>query len=262
MCTHQPTCPEALAADRIAARVVISSLLGNGVVPFEDASALLPGKAGSGAPADGLRSPPRAARRGERQVRLPHRCPAQLPDVAVDGHGPLLHPAGHRDGHVPSPPAACHDSGPSRAATRRLTAQRLRITRLELDPVSAAPRRARAAVRAALAEWDLAALTSDAEAIASELVANAVAASQQAAPVNGMPAPVWLTITAATELYINVWDPSPDPPPTGHVPGIWDEEGRGLLIVSALSHLWGWYHPKRRGGKIIWAALITDREGE
>ena len=49
MCRHQPQCPGALAADRMAARVAISrpeqgwSLLCNGIVLFDDEGALLPG---------------------------------------------------------------------------------------------------------------------------------------------------------------------------------------------------------------------------
>jgi hypothetical protein len=49
MCQHQTPCPDARAADRMAARVMIShpeqgwSLLCNGVVLFDDAGVLLPG---------------------------------------------------------------------------------------------------------------------------------------------------------------------------------------------------------------------------
>src|SRR5215469_10600246 len=49
MCQHQPRCPDALAPDRLAARVTVShpeqgwSLLCNDVVLFDDAGALLPG---------------------------------------------------------------------------------------------------------------------------------------------------------------------------------------------------------------------------
>ena len=52
-CRHQPRCPDALAADRLAARTVAShpeqgwSLLCNGVVSFDDGGVLLPsGEAG------------------------------------------------------------------------------------------------------------------------------------------------------------------------------------------------------------------------
>ena len=51
MCPHRPPCPESDAADREAARTVVShpeqgwSLLCNGVVIFEDTGELLPGGA-------------------------------------------------------------------------------------------------------------------------------------------------------------------------------------------------------------------------
>ena len=49
MCEHQPPCPDDLAPDAAAARVVVShpeqgwSLLCNGAVLFDDDGALLPG---------------------------------------------------------------------------------------------------------------------------------------------------------------------------------------------------------------------------
>ena len=49
MCPHTPTCPEASAPDREAARTIIShpeqgwSLLCNGIVIFDDTGELLPG---------------------------------------------------------------------------------------------------------------------------------------------------------------------------------------------------------------------------
>jgi Family of unknown function (DUF5999) len=59
MCKHYPQCPDALAADRAAARVSIShpeqgwSLLCNGVVLFDDAGTLLPGAQEAREAADG-----------------------------------------------------------------------------------------------------------------------------------------------------------------------------------------------------------------
>jgi hypothetical protein len=56
MCKHQPPCPDAVASDPMAARVMIShpeqgwSLLCNGVVLFDDAGALLPGGQGIAPP--------------------------------------------------------------------------------------------------------------------------------------------------------------------------------------------------------------------
>jgi hypothetical protein len=57
MCQHQPRCPDVLALDRLAARVVAGhpeqgwSLLCNGIVLFDDAGALLPGGRVIGPPA-------------------------------------------------------------------------------------------------------------------------------------------------------------------------------------------------------------------
>ena len=51
MCPHTPSCPDATAPDREAARTIIShpeqgwSLLCNGIVIFEDTGELLPGGA-------------------------------------------------------------------------------------------------------------------------------------------------------------------------------------------------------------------------
>lgn len=143
--------------------------------------------------------------------------------------------------------------------THALAARRPRTTRLEMHAVSTAPGRARAFLRATLAAWGLTALCDDAEAITSELVTNGITASQQAAPASMTPAPLWLTITdATTELLIDVWDPSPEPPIAGHTPGTWDENGRGLLIVEALSHRWAWYRRNGHRGKVVWAAILTS----
>ena len=72
-------------------------------------------------------------------------------------------------------------------------------------------------------------------------------------------APITLTITAGqAELTIRVSDPDPQPPPPGPAgPGTWDENGRGLIIVTALSHQWG-TAPAPGGGKYVWATLRTD----
>ena len=262
---HHTPCLDAPTTDRIAVRVTTShpeqgwSLPRNGVVPFKDADTLPPGKPGSSTPINDPPGKPRAVRRKDCKATFRAATPNWLLDVVMNDYGPPpLHPGRRCMNHVPCPSATCPNSGPSRASTRTPLAQCSRTTRLELAAVSTAAGRARATVRAALAEWGLAALTGDAEAVTSELVANAIAASQQAAPAGTMPAPVWLTITATTELFIDVWDPCPDPPPADYVASTWDENGRGLLIVNALSHRWGCYRPNGHG-KIVWAALITSQ---
>jgi len=63
MCEHQPRCPDALASDRLAARVVAGhpeqgwSLLCNGVVLFDDGGELRPSDWGVDRPAQGALAP-------------------------------------------------------------------------------------------------------------------------------------------------------------------------------------------------------------
>jgi Family of unknown function (DUF5999) len=64
MCQHQPRCPDSLAPDRLAARVVAGqpvqgwSLLCNGIILFDDGGALLPGGQASGPARPSLAGPP------------------------------------------------------------------------------------------------------------------------------------------------------------------------------------------------------------
>ena len=58
---------------------------------------------------------------------------------------------------------------------------------------------------------------------------------------------------------ILVWDPSPQPPVPADS-GQEAENGRGLLLVQALSTQWGWYFPTGispggRDGKVVWAII-------
>jgi len=131
-----------------------------------------------------------------------------------------------------------------------------RQTSLILGPLATAPGTARGTLRAALILWGLAHLSDTGGQITSELVTNAIAASRAAAPPGTEPRPVILWITARDqELCIRVWDPDPAPPPLCQPPpGPLTEHGRGLLIVSALSHQWGW-HDAPDGGKYVWAVL-------
>ena len=105
-----------------------------------------------------------------------------------------------------------------------------------LDSGISAPRRARAAVAEALDAWGMAGLADDAMQVASELVANAVAASVRAAPEGAGSCPVTLIISSTDgEVCIRVWDPDPTPlPRTRQDPDTWAERGRGLLIVEEL----------------------------
>jgi hypothetical protein len=58
------------------------------------------------------------------------------------------------------------------------------------------------------------------------------------------------------------WDPSPLPP-LPVTPDEDTENGRGLLLVEAISERWGWYFPAACGtanvpdqrGKVVWAVV-------
>ena len=159
-------------------------------------------------------------------------------------------PAGTRPEAVPSPAPL-----PVRASRQR-PGPAVRTTSLLLGAVDTAPRCARATVRDTLAQWDLSHLTDDAQALATELVSNAVAAARRAAPDGTAAVTVWLTVQHG-ELCIRVQDPDPTPPPhPWQAPDDDAEHGRGLLIVSELSHRWAWYPAP--AGKFVWATLLIN----
>jgi hypothetical protein len=85
-----------------------------------------------------------------------------------------------------------------------------------------------------------------AKTIVSELAANAVRVSREDEFVAVRLA------TADSAILIEVWDArDKELPQIGH-PDDESENGRGLLIVEALSTRLSWYFPKP-GGKIVWA---------
>jgi anti-sigma regulatory factor (Ser/Thr protein kinase) len=128
---------------------------------------------------------------------------------------------------------------------------------LVLDAADTAPGDARASLHECLSQWQLGHLEDDAASILSEIVANAVTASQEAAPEGDVPAAITVTIAAdGDELWLSAWDPDPIPPPADYIPGTWDESGRGLIIVKALSYRWG-TAPAANDGKHVYATLRT-----
>jgi hypothetical protein len=172
-------------------------------------------------------------------------------------------PARPRPARPPAParaPGPLTPPGPGRPpSTRHPSAEPGRYASAELRPDPAAPARARRLTRDCLARWDLPALTDDAEAIASEIVTNAV----NAVP----PGTTGLTIIYAihstpAELLIHTWDIGPGKPEQTH-PGPDAEHGRGLAIVDDLTgHNWGWWPTPASGGKVTWAALPTATEDD
>jgi anti-sigma regulatory factor (Ser/Thr protein kinase) len=122
---------------------------------------------------------------------------------------------------------------------------------LELGALISAVPCARLHVRQVLWEWGLARVAESAELAASELTTNAVMASRvwtRTAAVR-----LWLASDRAQVLII-VWDASPQPPVRVDASG-GAENGRGLMLVEAISEEWGWCFRDDIEGKFVWAML-------
>ncbi|MFJ8729045.1 ATP-binding protein [Streptomyces bauhiniae] len=109
---------------------------------------------------------------------------------------------------------------------------------------------ARRLVRAALAVWALNELTEDGVLIVTELVSNAVRHARRAS------VRVIVERTAPRAVRIAVADLSRIQP-VSCLPGLDEEEGRGVLLVAALAARWG--VDERHWGKIVWAELEARR---
>src|SRR6476619_413760 len=106
--------------------------------------------------------------------------------------------------------------------------------RIALPHSAAAVPVARALVRTALAELKHGADSDTAELLTAELVANAVEHTAGDAPIE------LVVELQPTGCQVEVHDPDPVPPgdltrPSGEVPDPWQEHGRGLLLIRALS---------------------------
>jgi anti-sigma regulatory factor (Ser/Thr protein kinase) len=127
--------------------------------------------------------------------------------------------------------------------------------------LSARPEEARTArrfVREQLTGWHLEPLVDDAEMIVDELVVNAVLHGTRTGlsrPNPGAsPAVLRLCLLRRVgEVMLAVVDPGNETPMPRR-PDWGGESGRGLQIVGALSHVWGW-SPIAGHGKAVWAVL-------
>ena len=169
-------------------------------------------------------------------------------------HGTGLPPpsadsTGQSSGPVPVPPSqpACHG----------LTGEWPLRDFTELPALPSAVPYARARTRQVLREWGLAGLGDTAGQVVSELVANSVIASQAMRPV--WPVRLWLRSDRARMLVL-VADASPRPPTRAH-PAVGAENGRGLLLVEAMSSRWSWYTVQADGmAKVVWAEFRVPAE--
>jgi anti-sigma regulatory factor (Ser/Thr protein kinase) len=128
---------------------------------------------------------------------------------------------------------------------------------LELGALAGAVPCARLHTRHILWEWGMTALRDDAELLVSELVTNAVQASQSMEWIF----PVRLRLLSDREkVMIVVWDANPKPPVRTDA-GEDDETGRGLILVDAISQRWDWNDTPDTGGKAVWC-IVTVLSGK
>jgi Histidine kinase-like ATPase domain len=130
---------------------------------------------------------------------------------------------------------------------------------LSLAALPTAPSCARGHVRSVVSEWGLGDLADIAQLLASELVTNALQASQRwrsRADVATVPViRLWLT-SDGISMVIHVRDAS-DEMPVLQDSASDDENGRGLMLVAALGKDWGCY--RKAEGKVVWV-MITGAD--
>ena len=124
--------------------------------------------------------------------------------------------------------------------------------RVALPHSAAAVPVARALVRTALAELEHGADSDTAELLTAELVANAVEHTTGDAPIE------LVVELLPSGCRVEVHDPDPAPPgdlttPHRGAPDPWQEHGRGLLLIRALSSSCG--HRATDSGKAVWFRL-------
>ncbi|WP_210587667.1 SpoIIE family protein phosphatase [Streptomyces sp. GESEQ-35] len=147
------------------------------------------------------------------------------------------------DGLLPGPPD--DDVALLIARTRALHEDKVAVTDVPTDPAAVSGIRSWATDR--LETWGLEEMTFVTELVVSELVTNAI---RYGAP------PVHLRLIKDTSLVCEVSDTSSTAPHLRRA-RIFDEGGRGLLLVAQLTQRWGTRH--NRSGKTIWCEqLLTD----
>ncbi|GAA3159297.1 MULTISPECIES: ATP-binding protein [Streptomyces] len=128
--------------------------------------------------------------------------------------------------------------------------------RVALPHTTAAVPVARALVRTALAEREHSADSDTAELLTAELVANAVEHTSGSGPIE------LVVRLLPTGFHVEVHDADPAPPrdltrPVLEAPDPWQEHGRGLLLIRALSSSCG--HRPTESGKAVWFRLPGQR---
>ena len=115
----------------------------------------------------------------------------------------------------------------------------------ELLPISGAARQARNVATDACVRWKLPDLLAPASLVASELVSNVVDHAHTMMTLR-------LTLRPRY-LHIAVWDGAATEPVPHTAEGVATMRGRGLMLVEATAHSWGWLPTDN--GKVVWASL-------
>ncbi|GAB3979194.1 hypothetical protein GCM10029978_073920 [Actinoallomurus acanthiterrae] len=123
--------------------------------------------------------------------------------------------------------------------------------------------KARQYARWLLDTWKLASMTDTVELLVSELVTNAINATgvtdvpEDINQLVGKVQPIYLCVSVRPEaVLIEVWDCS-STRPRQRVAADDEEEGRGLVLVQALSKEWGCVLLPT-GGKIVWCECLIE----
>ena len=125
-------------------------------------------------------------------------------------------------------------------------------TMLELGALPEAVPCARAHAKIMLLIWGLSELSESVELLVTELVSNAVKATQELKSPIRPPVRMRLS-TDGRRVLIEMWDASAlMPVPTEA--SFEAESGRGLRLVDAISDKWGHY-ATTDGGKVVWAEI-------
>jgi anti-sigma regulatory factor (Ser/Thr protein kinase) len=128
------------------------------------------------------------------------------------------------------------------------------VRQLKLAARPATVPRARSILRQLLCEWHLEQLSDTAMLLMSELVTNAVKASEDGVRRRRLRRPnIMATIRLTdTGLVLEVWDANPAPPVVQEV-DLTADGGRGLLMIECLGDKWG--HHAADGGKVVWCEV-------
>ena len=187
--------------------------------------------------------------------------PADMQEAVALAHLSVATGSGDDDEDVTIPWPAVADGMPRLLPVPSAWWETPAVTTRALSAQPEEARTARRFVREMLTCWGLEALTDDAEMIVDELVVNAVlhgtraGLSRNGAGVQGSGLTVLrlCMLRRAGEVMLAVVDPGNETP-VPRQPDWGGESGRGLQIVGALSHVWGW-SPIAGHGKAVWAVL-------